>query len=81
VAGIYLGIIPTAVAMLIWYRALQLVDASVLGPTQYVAPVGSSLLGWWLLGEGIGLAFLGGAVGILVGVYLATKPMPSEPQS
>ena len=80
-AGIYLGIIPTAVAMLIWYRALELVDASVLGPTQYLAPVGSSLLGWWLLGESIGLAFVGGAIGILLGIYLATKPLPGEQES
>jgi len=85
-ASVYLGIIPTAVAMLVWYRALQLVDASVLGPTQYIAPVGSSLLGLWLLGERIGLWFLLGAAGILLGVYLATKPVtgpqgtgPGEP--
>jgi len=81
VVGVYLGIVPTAVAMLIWYQALELVDANVLGPTQYLAPLGSSVLGWWLLGESIGLAFIGGAAGILVGVYLATKPVAGELES
>jgi len=49
-ASLYLGVVPTAIAMLLWYRALELVDASVLGPTQYVAPIGATLLGWGLLG-------------------------------
>lgn len=79
-AAAFMGIVPTALAMLVWYRALELVDASVLGPTQYLAPVGSSMLGWWLLGESIGWSFLGGAVGVLIGVYLATKPVADEAQ-
>jgi len=48
----------------------------VLGPTQYVAPLGSTLLGWLLLGEPLSLSFLVAAVAILVGVYLATRPDP-----
>jgi drug/metabolite transporter (DMT)-like permease len=80
-AALYLGVVPTALAMLVWYHALEMVDASVLGPTQYLAPVGSSLLGWWLLGESIGRWFLGGAAGILLGVYLATKPVAERKHS
>ncbi|MGC9318055.1 MAG: DMT family transporter [Armatimonadota bacterium] len=74
---IYLGVLPTTVAMLMWYRALELVDASALGPTQYVAPPGAALLGWALLGEPLTWTFLAGAAGIVAGVYLATRPAPS----
>lgn len=75
-AVIYLGVLPTTVAMLMWYRALELVDASVLGPTQYIAPIGSTALGWALLGEPLSWPFAAGAVGIVAGVYLATRPAP-----
>ncbi|MEA3399756.1 MAG: EamA family transporter [Armatimonadota bacterium] len=71
---IYLGVLPTTVAMLMWYRALELVDASALGPTQYVAPPGATLLGWALLGEPLSWTFVAGAVAIIGGVYLATRP-------
>ncbi|MCD6360423.1 MAG: DMT family transporter [Armatimonadetes bacterium] len=73
-ATLYLGVFPTALAMLVWYRALELVDASVLGPTQYIAPLGATLLGWWLLGEPLSVTFVGAAVAIIAGVYLATRP-------
>jgi len=73
-ALVYLGVFPTAIAMLLWYAALQLVDANVLGPTQYVAPPLSTLLGWMLLGEPLSWSFLTGAITIVVAVYLATRP-------
>lgn len=78
-AALYLGIFPTAIAMLVWYRALELIDASVLGPTQYLAPLGSTLLGWALLGEPLSSRFLIGAGAILIGVYLATRPAADTP--
>ncbi len=77
-AVIYLGVFPTAIAMLMWYRALELVDASVLGPTQYIAPIGSTLLGWALLGEPVSASFVAGAIVIVAGVYLATRATPDE---
>ncbi|MGD9494716.1 MAG: DMT family transporter [Armatimonadota bacterium] len=73
-ALLYLGVVPTAVAMLMWYRALELVDANVLGPTQYIAPVFSTLLGWALLGEPLSWGFLAGGVTTVAAVYLATRP-------
>ena len=71
--SLYLGVFPTAIAMLMWYRALEYVDASVLGPTQYIAPLFATLLGWWLLGESLSWSFIGAVVAIIVGVYLATR--------
>ncbi len=75
-AIIWLGVFPTAVAMLLWYRALQLVESNVLGPTQYIAPPLATLLGWWLLGEPLTWSFLVGAVIIVIAVWLATRPLP-----
>ncbi|MGI5816515.1 MAG: DMT family transporter [Armatimonadota bacterium] len=72
----WLGIFPTTIAMLMWYAALELVDASVLGPTQYVAPPLATLLGWWLLGEPLTGAFVAGAAAVVIGVWLATRPAP-----
>ncbi len=78
-ALLYLGIFPTAVAMLIWYHALHLVDANVLGPTQYVAPPLATLLGWVLLGEPLSWTFVAGAATIIIAVYLATRPAGADP--
>ncbi len=70
--GLYLGIGPTAVAMLAWYRALEYVDASLLGPTEYLAILVGALLGWLLLGENLTAMLILGAVIIVVGLFLAT---------
>ncbi len=75
-ASLYLGVVPTAIAMLLWYRALELVDASVLGPTQYLAPIGATLLGWGLLGETPNWTFAVAALAIVIGMYLATRSDP-----
>ena len=74
----WLGIFPTAVAMLMWYQALETVDSSVLGPTQYIAPPLATLLGWWLLGEPLTWTFVAGAVTIVFALWLATRPLPSD---
>lgn len=74
----WLGIFPTTIAMLVWYRALELVDANILGPTQYVAPPLAMLLGWALLGEGLTWHFVAGAVAIIIAVWLATQPVPQS---
>jgi drug/metabolite transporter (DMT)-like permease len=80
-AILWLGIFPTTVAMLMWYAALALVDASVLGPTQYIAPPLATVLGWAWLGEPLTWTFVAGAVTIVIAVWLATRPAPSEEPS
>ena len=69
----FLGVFPTAIAMLLWYYALDLLDASALGPTQYVAPIISTVLGWALLGEPVGLPFLAGTALVMVALHLSTR--------
>jgi len=72
-AVIYIGLGPSAIAMGLWYKALELVDSAVLGPSQYIAPIVSVLLGWFFLREPLGTGFVAGGLLILLGVYLATK--------
>lgn len=69
----YVAVAPTAVGFALWYKGAQMVDASLLGPLQYVAPVVSTALGWGLLGEEIGAAFLIGTALVLAALHLATK--------
>lgn len=76
--AVFLGVGPSAFSMLIWYKALEYVDANVLGPTQYFATLVGTFLGWSLLGEKIGLAFMLGGAAIILGLWLATRPARSE---
>ncbi|MFQ5810684.1 MAG: DMT family transporter, partial [Armatimonadota bacterium] len=71
---IYLGLVPTAAGFLFWSYGLRHVDASVIGPLQYIAPVAGTMLGWTLFGEAITAGFLAGAVLVLVGIGLSTRP-------
>lgn len=72
--AIFLGVGPSAIAMMAWYKALEYVEANVLGPTQYFATLVGTVLGWWLLRESIGVTFIGGGVAIVIGLWLATRP-------
>ncbi|MGD8237443.1 MAG: EamA family transporter [Armatimonadota bacterium] len=70
---IYLGLLPTAAAFLFWSYGLRHVDASVIGPLQYIAPVAGTMLGCLLFGEVITAGFLAGAALVLVGIGLSTR--------
>ncbi len=71
---LYLGLVPSALAFALWYRALAVVDAATLAPTQYLAPLGTAVLAWLLLGERIGFSFLVALLLVFVGIRLATRP-------
>ncbi len=71
----YLAVLPTAAGFALWYLGAALADAGALGPMQYVAPIVSTVLGWWLLGEKVGVAFFVGAALVAVGLHLATRPL------
>lgn len=70
---LYLGLLPSALAFALWYRALALVDAGLLAPTQYLAPPATVLLAWFLLGERVDVAFVVGLVLIFSGIGLASR--------
>ncbi len=87
VAGmVYLGVVPTALAVSTWAYALARMDAGTLGVTTYLVPPLVILLGWLLLDEvPPALAVLGGAM-CLAGVGFARSrrrlrrpvPVPHE---
>lgn len=69
VAGIlFLGLVSTALAMLLWNYAFQVLPASTASLTFFAQPVTGTLLGTVFLGEVPGILFFAGAV--LVGTAL-----------
>ena len=74
VAGVlFLGIISTALAMVLWNSAFALVDASLASLTFFAQPVVGTLLGWLFLGEVITPLFLLGGFLIGLGLVIASR--------
>ncbi|KAA6452830.1 EamA family transporter [Bacillus swezeyi] len=65
---LYLGIISTSIAFLLWNRGLQMLNASSGGIFFFFQPVVGALLGWLLLGEKLTSTFWIGSTFILIGV-------------
>jgi drug/metabolite transporter (DMT)-like permease len=78
VGGIlFLGVISTALAMVLWNTAFALVDASLASLTFFAQPVVGTLLGWLFLGEKITPLFLLGGFLIGLGMIIASRaPSP-----
>ncbi|WP_169083970.1 DMT family transporter [Paenibacillus sp. PL91] len=70
---LYLGIISTACAFLLWNRGLQMLNASSGGLFFFFQPIVGTFLGWLLLGEQIGLSFWIGTILIFIGVLLVVR--------
>lgn len=70
---IYLGLIPSAFAFAIWYRALTLADAAAVAPTQYTAPICTAMLAWLILGEAITPPFFIALALVFIGIALAAR--------
>ncbi len=73
---LYLGIISTSLAFLLWNRGLQMLNASSGGIFFFFQPVVGTFLGWVILGETISMTFWVGSFLILIGVLIAIR----EPQ-
>jgi len=69
----YLGIISTAAGFFLWNKGLQLMNASSGGLFFFFQPIVGAFLGWLLLGETIGLAFVIGTCLIFGGIFLVIK--------
>lgn len=70
---IYLGIISTAIAFLLWNRGLQMLNASSGGLYFFFQPIVGALLGWLILGETLSLTFWFGSILILFGVLIVIQ--------
>ena len=74
VAGVlFLGIISTALAMLLWNFAFAQLPAASASLTFFAQPVVGILLGWFFLGEKITPLFLLGGVLIGIGILISAK--------
>lgn len=73
IAGVlYLGIISTALAMFLWNKSFELLDASLASLMFFAQPVVGVALGALLLGDALGANFFIGGAMILLGVLLAS---------
>ncbi len=74
----YVALVPTALAFVCWYAAMEYVPANLIGPLQYVAPIVGIAIGNLVLHEPIRLTFALGTVLVFAGVWLATRPGREE---
>jgi drug/metabolite transporter (DMT)-like permease len=70
---LFLGIISTALAMVLWNIAFTLVDAGIASLTFFAQPVVGTFLGWLFLGESITPLFLVGGVLIGIGLIISSR--------
>lgn len=74
VAGVlFIGIISTALAMVLWNTAFAFVAAGLASLTFFAQPVVGTLLGAYFLGEQITPLFLLGGLLIAIGIIIASR--------
>ena len=74
VAGVlFIGIISTALAMVLWNTAFAFVAASLASLTFFAQPVVGTLLGSYFLGEQITPLFILGGLLIAIGIVIASR--------
>jgi drug/metabolite transporter (DMT)-like permease len=63
---VYLGVLSSVVAYLLWYFALSRIDASRAAIFVNLQPVATALAAWWLLGDPLNWEFfVGGGLALL----------------
>jgi drug/metabolite transporter (DMT)-like permease len=70
---LFLGIISTALAMVLWNNAFTLVNANLASLTFFAQPVVGTFLGWLFLGEKITPLFLLGGLLISIGLVISSR--------
>ena len=70
---LFLGIVSTALAMILWNTAFAILDAGAASLTFFAQPVVGTLLGWFFLGEKITPLFLFGGVLIGIGIFISAR--------
>jgi drug/metabolite transporter (DMT)-like permease len=70
----YLGLGCSGIAFMLYYAALEHLEASQVAAFIYLEPLIAQALSVALLGEPLTAAVLGGGAAILGGVYLVTRP-------
>lgn len=70
---LFLGIICTALAMVLWNTAFNYMDAGLASLTFFAQPVVGTLLGWLFLSENITALFLLGGLLIGIGLVISSR--------
>lgn len=74
---LFLGLIATALAMVMWNNSFALLDASIASLTFFAQPVVGSFLGWLFLKEAITPLFIAGGLLIAAGLVVASRETAS----
>jgi len=72
-AVVYLGIVGSAVAFILWVFALARTSPTKTAVTITVNPVFASIVGALAIGEGIGLNLIAGLAAVATGIWIATR--------
>lgn len=75
---LYIGIVSTAIALFLWNKGMDLMDAGVGSLFMCFQPVVGSMLGWLWLNENLTLSFVAGATLILAGLITVNWPRADQ---
>lgn len=73
VAIVYLAIVVTVIAFVIWFVGLRTIQASTAGAFTGMIPITAVLSAWLILGEEIGWAHIAGIALVLTGILLVAN--------
>jgi len=73
IAIVYIGIVGSAVAFILWVFALSRTSPTKTAVTMTVNPVFASAVGAIAIGEGVGLNLIIGLVAVAAGIWLAAR--------
>ena len=79
--ALYLGVLPTAGAYLLYARGLRRVSAAEASTIGLAEPVTAAILSALLLGERLSPAGLGGGCLVLGGLAALVIPLPARPRT
>jgi drug/metabolite transporter (DMT)-like permease len=79
-AVIYMGVLASAVAYVLYFWALRYMTPARLGAVSYLQPIGATLLGLALLGEPITRRVAVGGLLVIAGVYAIETHPRDDPQ-
>lgn len=67
-ALLYLGIVPTALAYLLYFSGIRDTTATAASITTLLEPLVATALAWWLLGEQLGISGIAGGILLLMAI-------------
>ena len=74
----YLVLLVSLFAFLLWFHLLTVVGATAASTYHFLMPPLGMLFGWLLLGEHVSWPDLVGILPVAFGIYLVTRPQPSQ---